>query len=152
MIALLRVWLKFRPTQILGWQKEKLSDSYFWNSSFSRSRQDKVDQCFHHHHHSHHHLVTSLVTASNWLPKMSITMLSVLRGNHEVKKITLTLYQKLWTLFFRTLGTQICYKKTIKYICTHLCEGMCSLLCHVRVDKYYYLSSVSLGYLCLKNR
>ena len=38
-------------------------------------------------------------------------MLSVLRGNQEVKKITLTLYQKLWTLFFRTLCTQICYKK-----------------------------------------
>ena len=60
--------------------------------------------------HSHHHLVTSLVTASNWLPKMSITMLSVLRGNQEVKKITLTLYKKLWTLYFIILGTQICYK------------------------------------------
>ena len=33
---------------------------------------------------------TSFVTASNWLPKMSITMLRVLRGNQEVKKMTLT--------------------------------------------------------------
>ena len=61
-------------------------------------------------------IITSLVTASNWLPKMSITMLSVLRGNHEVKKITLTLFQKLWTLYFRTLGTQICYKNVTKNI------------------------------------
>ena len=72
---------------------------FFWKSPRS------VVQCLHHHHHSHHHLVTSLVTASNWLPKMSITMLSVLRGNQEVKKITLTLYQKLWTLYFRILRT-----------------------------------------------
>ena len=61
-------------------------------------------------------IITSLVTASNWLPKMSITMLSVLRGNQEVKKITLTLFQKLWTLYFRTLGTQICYKNVTKNI------------------------------------
>ena len=121
------VWVKWRPNRkhslILcrwlpykefDWNSDRLRfwvgrrknfHSYFWHSSFFRSRQDKACQCLHHHHHSHHHLVTSLVTASNWLPKMSITMLSVLRGNQEVKKITLTLYQKLWTLFFRTLGT-----------------------------------------------
>ena len=45
--------MKFRPTQILGRQKEKPSYSYFWHSSFFRS----VGQCLHHHHHSHHHLL-----------------------------------------------------------------------------------------------
>ena len=45
--------------------------------------------------------------------------------------------------YVKALFTQICYKRTIKYICTHLCEGMCSLLCHVRVDKYYFFSNIS---------
>ena len=71
--------LKFRPTPVVGQSVVDKTSRFQSKTIFLNLNHGLIIS-----------ITTSCVTASKWCPKMSITMLRVLRGNQEVKKMTLT--------------------------------------------------------------